>query len=116
MKKPKGFENPDQPNYVGKLNKAIYGLKQEPRAWYTELTNFLIYAGFRKTNSDHSLFTLHSHNTIIFLLVYEDDIVITGNNLQTINNIKSALSNRFSLKDLGPLHFFLGLEVLPQLA
>jgi len=81
MKQPKGFENPDYPNYVCKLNKAIYGLKQAPCAWYTELTNFLISVGFRKTHSDHSLFTLHSHNTVIFLLVYVDDIVITGNNL-----------------------------------
>ena len=64
----------------------------------------------------NSLFTLHSHNPFIFLISYVDDIVIIGNNLQTINNIKSALSNRFSLKDLGPLHFFLGIKVLPQSA
>ncbi|OIT19037.1 retrovirus-related pol polyprotein from transposon tnt 1-94, partial [Nicotiana attenuata] len=65
-------------------------------------------------HSNHSLFTLHAQDTILFLLVYVDDIVLTGNNLQAIKKFKGALSNHFSLKDLGPLHFFFGIEVVPH--
>lgn len=50
----------------------------------------------------------------LYLLVYVNDIVVTGNNVTTINNFKNALSKRFSLKDLGLLHYFIGVEVLPN--
>ncbi|CAA7017709.1 unnamed protein product [Microthlaspi erraticum] len=107
---PPGFVDPDRPDYVCKLNKALYGLKQAPRAWYEELKASLIAAGFRNSVADTSLFTYHHGMDVVYILVYVDDIVVTGNSDAIVNTMISALANRFSLKDHGPLSYFLGIE------
>ena len=93
-----------------------------PRAWYspskawalaslTRLSSFLLSHGFQQSSADHSLF-LHFHNSdITAVLVYVDDIILAGNNLDTIAYITKLLDQAFSIKDLGTLKFFLGLEV-----
>jgi Reverse transcriptase (RNA-dependent DNA polymerase) len=97
-------------NIVCKLNKSIYGLKQSPRAWYAKLSNSLLSHNFIKSSVDSSLFIKHSHNTTTLVLVYVDDIIITGNNEIEIDNVKSYLKNKFDIKDLGYLKYFLGIE------
>ena len=77
-----------------------------------ELKTYLLALGFRNTISDSSLFVLCDHQVTIYLLVYVDDIVITSNNPTTLQNCISNLAAHFSLKDLGPLTYFLGIEVL----
>ena len=67
--------------------------------------------GFRCGKADSSLFILHKGHSIILLLIYVDDIIITGNDNKIIGNLINTLSAEFSLKDLGPLHYFLGLEI-----
>ena len=114
MTQPPGFIDNDKPNFVCKLHKAIYGLKQAPRAWYNELRHFLLESGFRNSHADASLFVFHSAHHIIYLLVYVDDIIVTGNNDAALLQFMSSLANRFSLKDLGNLSYFLGVEVLPH--
>lgn len=99
------------PSHVCRLRKAIYGLKQAPRAWYNELNQSLLHMGFRKSQSDTSLFFLQNHSVTIYLLVYVDDIIITRSSQKIINQVISSLSRRFSIKDLGTLHYFLGIEV-----
>lgn len=80
MAQPPGFHDVTFPNYVCKLRKAIYGLKQAPRAWYTELANFLLSYGFKRSIADASLFIHHHHGSPLYLIVYVDDIVLTGPN------------------------------------
>lgn len=110
MDQPPGFVDTDRPDHVWKLNKAVYGLKQAPRAWYIELSNFLISLGFVNSLADTSLFTLHRGAECIYMLVYVDDIVITGNTKSGITRVLQLLADRFSVKDPEDLNYFLGIE------
>ncbi|RVW81302.1 Retrovirus-related Pol polyprotein from transposon RE2 [Vitis vinifera] len=112
MAQPPGFVDKDNPTHVYKLKKAIYGLKQAPRAWYLELNQFLIESGFTNSHVDTSIFILHSDDITIYLLVYVDDIIITGTNTNIIQHCIDLLAQRFSIKDLDVLSYFLGIEVL----
>ena len=114
MAQPPGFIDSDHPTHVCKLHKAIYGLKQAPRAWYQELRKFLMESGFRNSHSDTSLFILQTGTKLLYLLVYVDDIILTGNNADLVSQFVDCLAQRFSLKDLGNLSYFLGVEVIPQ--
>src|SRR4029079_18369153 len=88
-----------------------YGLKQAPRAWFTKLKTFLISSGFRSCYSDTSLFVYAVGDTLAYLLVYVDDLILTGNTPAFLSAFTAQLHHKFSLKDLGPLHYFLGIEV-----
>ncbi|CAA7017946.1 unnamed protein product [Microthlaspi erraticum] len=110
MEQPPGFVDKDHPSYVCKLNKAVYGLKQAPRAWYLELKAFLLSLGFKNSLADTSLFTLQVGKDFIYLLVYVDDILITGSTKAGIQRILNLLAERFSVKDPEDLNYFLGLE------
>ena len=112
MGQPSGFVDKDNPTHVCKLKKAIYGLKQAPRAWYLELHQFLIESGFTNSHADIFLFILHSGDITIYLLVYVDDIIIIGTNTNIIQRYIDLLEQRFSIKDLGALSYFLSIEVL----
>ena len=79
MRQPPGFENEAAPHLVCKLDKAIYGLKQAPRAWYSKLSSKLIELGFQASKSDTSLFIYSKHGVTLFMLIYVDDIIVTGN-------------------------------------
>ncbi|KAJ0539687.1 putative RNA-directed DNA polymerase [Helianthus annuus] len=111
MTLPEGYYNKNE-NKVCKLVKSLYGLKQAPRKWNEKLTNVLLSVGFVQSTCDHSLFTYSKGVVFIVLLVYVDDIIITGNNETEITKIKTLLSNTFQIKDLGVLKYFLGLEVI----
>ncbi|KAF5465899.1 hypothetical protein F2P56_015863 [Juglans regia] len=111
MKQPPGFVHSDLPSYVCKLKKSIYGLKQAPRAWFAKLSDKLLSLGFRCSASDSSLFILRTASTSIFILVYVDDIIVTGSCSKLIYEFVQSLGSYFPVKDLGPLHFFFGIEV-----
>ncbi|KAI5328775.1 hypothetical protein L3X38_028172 [Prunus dulcis] len=113
MVQPPGFVDSNHPSYVCKLRKALYGLKQAPRAWYKELHSFLLSHGFVNAISDASLFLFKNGTTVIYFLVSVDDLLITGNNSTLVAKFIQLLATRFSVKDLGSLHYFLGVEVLP---
>ncbi|KAH9779039.1 retrovirus-related pol polyprotein from transposon RE1 [Citrus sinensis] len=89
MSQPPGFIDTSRPHHVCRLQKSLYSLKQAPRTWFTELKNFILSQ------------------------VYVDDLLITGNSMTLIHHVITALSHKFSIKDLGPLNFFLGVEVIP---
>ncbi|KAG7593974.1 Ribonuclease H-like superfamily [Arabidopsis thaliana x Arabidopsis arenosa] len=110
MLQPPGLIDKDKPNHVCRLKKAVYGLKQAPRAWYTALKVFLESIGFKNSLADASLFVLHTGSAFVYILVYVDDIVITGTSLQAITRVTDLLASKFSLKDLGELSYFLGME------
>ncbi|KAL1221943.1 Retrovirus-related Pol polyprotein from transposon TNT 1-94 [Cardamine amara subsp. amara] len=98
-------------NKVCKLKKAIYGLKQSPRAWYHKLSGCLLKNGFRRSEADHTLFTTRGENGIVAVLVYVDDIIVTGDDVEGIKRTKGLLKASFDIKDLGELKYFLGIEV-----
>lgn len=111
MWQPKGFENPKYPHHVCKLQKAIYGLKQAPRAWFECLRNTLITWGFLNTKGDSSLFIHRTKSTITLLLIYVDDILVTGSYAAELQKFTTRLNQIFSFKDLENLHYFLGFKV-----
>ena len=102
----------DHPNHGRRLCKVIYGLKQAPQAWYNELKQFLLTSGFLNSTANTSLFILCHNAVTIYLVVYVDDIIITSNNPSVVQHFITLLSAQFSLKDLGPLTYFLDVEVL----
>lgn len=116
MAQPPGFKDLSKPHHVCRLKKAIYGLKQAPRAWYTALKTAILQLGFRNSKADSSLFIYSHGSTLCYLLVYVDDLIITGNNPSLVTSIIKQLGDKFSLKDMGSLHFFLGIKVIPTRA
>jgi histone deacetylase 1/2 len=111
MQQPPGYEDPAKPNYVCKLDRALYGLKQAPRAWHARLSNKLISLGFKVSKADTSLFFLNKDNLTMFVLVYVDDIIVVSSTEKATDTLLKELQNEFALKDLGDLHYFLGIEV-----
>ncbi|KAM5572540.1 hypothetical protein ABKV19_012545 [Rosa sericea] len=111
MAQPQGFVDSMHPDYVCLLRKSLNGLKQAPRAWNEKFTSFLPSLGFTFSHSDPSLFIRHTAGGMIALLLYVDDIVITGSDTAGIHEVISELSMVFDMKDLGALSYFLGLEV-----
>lgn len=111
MEQPRGFENKDYPNHVCKLKKALYGLKQAPRAWYGKIGEFLVQNDYTMASADSSLFVKVRGDKLAIILVYVDDLIITGDDENEIRQIRENLSVRFQMKELGELKHFLGLEV-----
>ena len=94
------------------LWKSLYGLKQSPRAWFDKLSLAVETFGMQKSKSDHSVFYKNSSSYIILLVVYVDDIIITGTDSKYILSLKSFFHSQFHTKDLGMLKYFLGVEVM----
>ena len=111
MEQPIGFVSKQFPNYVCCLKKALYGLKQAPRAWYGKVSQYLIFCGFRVSDSDSGLFIKSESNIHLLVLLYVDDMIISGENESEISNLRNDLSIRFEMKNLGEIGCFLGLEV-----
>ena len=114
MAQPLEFLDKDNPTHVCKLHKAIYGLKQALRTWYQELRTYLLSYGFSNSIANSSLFIYKNNNVTFYLLVYVDDIIIMGPSSSALQVFVTSLASRFSLKDLGSLSYFLGVEVLPH--
>jgi hypothetical protein len=91
-----------------------YGLKQAPRSWYDKINNFFLRLGFKHCESDHSLYVLHTNGNTFIVVVYVDDLIITGNNIDLILRLKKKFFYYFDMKYLGTLHYFLRLQFLPS--
>ncbi|KAM2660342.1 hypothetical protein EV2_022770 [Malus domestica] len=111
MKLPPGHPQCHEPDLVCKLHKSIYGLKQSPRAWYAKLNSVLNSIGFTRSNADSSLFVHTRAVGKLVALIYVDDLIITGDNAEEISKLKQSLQQRFAIKDLGVLKYFLGIEM-----
>lgn len=110
MRMPPGFAV-QQSDKVCKLRKSLYGLKQAPRCWFSKLSTALKSYGFTQSLYDYSLFVLQKSELQLVVLVYVDDLIISGNNHEAITQFKSYLNTCFHMKDLGILKYFLGVEV-----
>ncbi|KAJ4721038.1 Retrovirus-related Pol polyprotein from transposon TNT 1-94 [Melia azedarach] len=106
--------NPDGSiaRYKARLVAKGFHQRPAPRAWYTELRSFLLGYGFINSKSDTSLFIYTSGTCIMYLLIYVDDILLISNHTSMLRTFTTRLSNRFSLKDLGELNYFLGVETI----
>ncbi|XP_068474622.1 uncharacterized protein [Phaseolus vulgaris] len=98
-------------NQCCKLKKSLYGLKQASRTWYEKLYLLLQSSGYAQAHADHSLFIKDTGSIFTSLIVYVDDIVLTGNCASEITKIKATLHSHFHIKDLGQLKYLLGIEV-----
>jgi hypothetical protein len=96
-----------------RLKKSIFGLKQAPRAWYDKIDSLFLQLGLKHFEYDHSLYVLHTHGNTLIIVVYVDSLVIIGNNITLILRLKKQLVDSFDMTNLGILHYFLGLQVLP---
>nr|GEW59588.1 ribonuclease H-like domain-containing protein [Tanacetum cinerariifolium] len=99
-------------NRVCKLKMSLYGLKHAPRQWNHKLYDTLLETGFEQSKNDHSLYIKNDNDVSLFLLVYVDDLVSTGNSEVEIEKFKTFLNKKFKMKDLGELKYFLGIKVL----
>ena len=112
MEIPPGFEGSMAKNQVCKLQKSLYDLKQSPRAWFNRFTKAVLKLGYKQGQADHTLFVKKSHaGKMAILIVYVDDIILSGNDMEELQKLKKYLSEEFEVKDLGNLKYFLGMEV-----
>lgn len=108
MKPPPRFQL-SLPSFVSKLN-SLYGLIQASRQWNSKFSIALRSKGYSLSQNDHSLFLKKTNDSLIIVVVYVDDILVIGDDLQEINSLNNFLHDQFQTKDIGFLNFFLCLE------
>lgn len=108
---PTGFEVKGKEAMVYKLQRALYGLRQAPRAWNARLDKALKEIGFEKCAHEQAVYKVHKSNFIIILGVYVDDLIVTGSNEDKISEFKKRMRSIFEMSDLGKLTYYLGIEV-----
>jgi hypothetical protein len=101
---PTGFVDPAHPDLICHLRKSLYGLKQAPRAWFNRFASYL-------TTLVQSVFIFQRGSDTVYLLLYVVNIILTAFNMELLRRTISALQREFAMKDLGPLHHFLGITV-----
>ena len=99
------------PNHLLKLNKALYGLKQAPREWNSTIHAFIISLGFQRSKADACIYMKKSEDILIYFALYVDDILLACTSEAIINEHKQQITNRYSVKDLGVIKYFLGLQI-----
>ncbi|GKC62836.1 putative ribonuclease H-like domain-containing protein [Tanacetum coccineum] len=108
---PPGFEDPDFPDRVYKVEKALYGLHQAPRAWYETLSTYLLDNGFQREKIDKTLFIRRDKGDILLVQVYVDDIIFGSTKKSLCTEFEKMMHKKFQMSSMGELTFFLGLQV-----
>jgi hypothetical protein len=108
VEQPLGFETHDKETHVCRLNKSLYGLKKAPRAWYDRIDSFLMSLGFTESKAYPNLYYKVEDSGPMILMLYVDDLFLTGDE-NLIIECKRKLSSKFNMKNLGMMHYFLGL-------
>ncbi|GJW58044.1 putative ribonuclease H-like domain-containing protein [Tanacetum coccineum] len=108
---PPGFEDPDHPNKVYKVVKALYGLHQAPKAWYDTLANYLLCNGFERGKIDQTLFIKRHKGHILLVQIYVDDIIFGSTKKELCDEFEKLMKDKFQMSSMGELTFFLGLQV-----
>ena len=109
VKQPQGFEDPAHPEHVYFLDKAIYGLKQAPHAWYDCHSDYLLANNYRRGTIDKTLFIQEVDGDILVVQVYVDDIIFGATNLSLVDRFKEVMSSKFNMSLICELNFFLGM-------
>ncbi|RVW99370.1 Retrovirus-related Pol polyprotein from transposon TNT 1-94 [Vitis vinifera] len=107
-----GFIVQGQENLVCKLINSLYGLKQAPKQWYKKFDSFMHRIEFKRCEPDHCCYVKSFENSYIILLLYVDDMLIVGSEIEKINNVKKQLSKQFAMKDLGAVKQILGMRII----
>jgi hypothetical protein len=110
IEQPKSFVIHGKESHVFKYKKYVYGLKQAPRAWYDIIDNYLMILGFTKSDADPNLYYKVEYGFPLILALYVDEFVLTRDE-NIIDGCNRELTSTFKMKDLGLMHYFLGLEV-----
>ncbi|GJZ86920.1 retrotransposon protein, putative, ty1-copia subclass [Tanacetum coccineum] len=111
VSQPDGFVDPNFPNHVYHLKKALYSLKQAPRAWYDKFSSFLIEHHFTKGIIDPTLFTRRHEDDILLVQIYVDDIIFSSTNLVFSTRFAKLMKDNFEMSMMGEMKFFLGLQI-----
>jgi hypothetical protein len=111
MKQPEGFAVKGKKELVCKLKKSLYGLKQSPRMWYQKFDTYMLGLGFKRSKEDHCVYFKLIGDHLIYLVLYVDDMLLIGNNKEIIQDVKTQLSSKFDMKDLGASNFILEMEI-----
>jgi hypothetical protein len=111
VEQPPGFEDPKRPNHVYKLSKALFGLKQAPRAWYEMLRDFLLSKDFKIGKVDTTLFTKRIGKDLFVCRIFVDDIIFGSTNESFCEEFGKMMSSEFEMSMIGQLSFFLGLQI-----
>ncbi|GJV13300.1 putative ribonuclease H-like domain-containing protein [Tanacetum coccineum] len=111
VKQPPGFEDPEYPQRVYKVKKAMYGLHQAPRAWYGTLSKYLLANGFQRDTIDQTLFIRKHKGEFLLVQVYVDDIIFGSSNAKLCKEFETLMHDKFQMSAMGELIFFLGLQV-----
>ena len=111
MTQPEGFIHPKHPNKVCKLKKSIYGLKQASRSWNLCFNEKIKQFGFIRSDDELCVYVRSSGSAAVFLVLYVDDILLIGNDIPTLKNVKTWLGNCFSMKDMGDAAYILGIKI-----
>ncbi|KAK8680586.1 hypothetical protein V6N13_109528 [Hibiscus sabdariffa] len=111
MTQPEGFVTPEDARKVCKLQRSIYGLKQASRSWNLRFNEAIQEFGFIRNEDEPCVYKKFSGSIVSFLILYVDDILIIGNDIPTLQSIKTWLSNCFSMKDLGEAAYILGVKI-----
>eukprot|EP00253_Pinus_taeda_P029069 PITA_29069 len=110
IEQPKGFETFDHESHVCQLKRALYVLEQAPCAWYTRIDNYFTGLGFTKSEADVNLYNIVVKGKLLIIVLYVDDLILTSDD-QLIVSCKEDLAREFEMKDMGLMHYFLGMEV-----
>ena len=111
MELPPGFDEERTNGKVCRLKMALYGLKQSPRVWFGRFAKAIRRQDYKQAQTDHTLFYRRKNGKITILIVYVDDIILTGDDVIDMERLKQKLATEFEMKDLGSLRYFLGMEV-----
>jgi hypothetical protein len=111
MKKPEGFAVNRKNDLVCKMKRSMYGLKQSPRMWYKKFDTYVLRLGFTRSKMDHYVYLKLIGDHLIYLVLYVDDMLLIGNNKEIIQDVKTQLSSKFDMKDIGVVNFILGMKI-----
>lgn len=112
MDQPEGFKVSGQEGKVCKLNRSIYGLKQASRSWNLRFDEIIKTYGFEQNIDEPCVYQLNANQIVVFLVLYVDDILLIGNNVKKLSDVKNWLSTQFQMKDLGEASYVLGIQII----
>ncbi|TLX66115.1 hypothetical protein E9993_23470, partial [Labilibacter sediminis] len=111
MVQPEGFIDSKYPNRVCKLERSIYGLKQASRSWNLCFHEKVKEFGFSRSEDESCVYVKASGSIVVFLVLYVDDILLIGNDIPTLQSVKTWLGKCFAMKDLGEASYILGIRI-----